>query len=675
MDIRFSSWDGHTEFNDGERFEAWFPRGSVMLPIPSRSRYLEQPYTEPAYVGTTRQVQTFRLEIKMLDDFSEQISYIKQHFNPNDRTRKKLLITDDSKNKEPWYAYCKVIDISNWEGQVVTIVLERTSDWYSEWERSASWSLTASGQTKKITPGGNIDARPILTVTPTSNKSGGYAFYNRFARLRNPSDTDYPAYIIDITDGGLNTAALIGAGKMRSDGYDLRVRVNGVEVPRWIDGLNTTSTKVWIVIDIPPRAELTLTGPIASSGAIASINVWLSGTAQATMQRMPSSGWVIIDSEVFAYRGKQLSDPNNLKLLSPTRALWNTSEAAHIDGSTIRWFPYEIQMVYGDPNATVPDQDESQKPIINLSTSSNTVHDYDEFMEVYKNRAGAWLPKVVFNQQGVSFAGYFRGDSSLTRENPAIATGMGAAWDLEGTSYQGALDARVAWSLHHPAGVTHIAASGTKYGAANMPSVAGWVDLDTQTNQYLEKAGSVGFRYENQPEWANVTGAFTQTITGSFGSEVAWSWASTSLGGTYQYLRFFTYLFWGPSVIVSNNVKAFVVKDVTLTLDATRVPVVSLGSETGSGYRLAGKLTNQLTDEWLMLDCVIDVNQSLEIDCDAKQVTSLKDNTPAQYAVSALSTSRPDWLNLRAGEVNTLLWEEAGLTGTTVEITWRDRRN
>lgn len=63
------------------------------------------------------------------------------------------------------------------------------------------------------------------------------------------------SYPVEIS-GGLDTAALVAAGKMQADGSDLVVRVEGKEVSRWLAGMNTPSTKVWINLHLSSKAPL-----------------------------------------------------------------------------------------------------------------------------------------------------------------------------------------------------------------------------------------------------------------------------------------------------------------------------------------------------------------------------------------------------------------------------------
>lgn len=93
--------------------------------------------------------------------------------------------------------------------------------------------------------------RPKLKIKINSATSG--QVYYRWIRAHNQNQYhDLPAGTwVEITDGaGFDTATLVGAGKMRSDGNDLHIYYNDIDVPRYLVGMNTASTKIWVRLPV-----------------------------------------------------------------------------------------------------------------------------------------------------------------------------------------------------------------------------------------------------------------------------------------------------------------------------------------------------------------------------------------------------------------------------------------
>jgi len=144
--------------------------------------------------------------------------------------------------------------------------------WRSSIEYSETWLITASGQTKAITNSGRIDIFPKFEITPTTVKSGGGG-YRRWVPVYNQGSEIFTKYPINIADNGtgsgvLDTATLVTAGKMQSDGSDLAVKVDGNFTDRYLYGINTSATKVWINLDLRPGIEFTLLAAILSGDTV-----------------------------------------------------------------------------------------------------------------------------------------------------------------------------------------------------------------------------------------------------------------------------------------------------------------------------------------------------------------------------------------------------------------------
>ena len=249
-----------------------------------------------------------------------------QWFDPEDETPKKLAITDAAGTNER-YLYVQVDGdiVPRDVPQIYVVPLKVHGDvrWRAEAGTVDVWNITASGQTHQVENGGANDAWPSFEIKPVSAKSGGFAykeFWSVTWRSENPGFS-YPARL-----GPIDTAALVGAGKMQADGDDLRVYVDGREVDRWLDGMNSANTYVWVVLDFSPRMVTTLRSDIASSGAISSIEVG------EEIYDFRDGVILRIDDELFFATTRDLSDE---KFTGITRGWHGTSEAGHTAGARV----------------------------------------------------------------------------------------------------------------------------------------------------------------------------------------------------------------------------------------------------------------------------------------------------------------------------------------------------
>lgn len=97
---------------------------------------------------------------------------------------------------------------------------------------------------------GTIQQEPVIVISPTvqrasSTTTSGERFRMTYRITNNLSRSlvGIP-YRIDLGD----TATKVAAGKMQADGDDIRLVVDGKEIPRTLVGMNTASTGAWIEI-------------------------------------------------------------------------------------------------------------------------------------------------------------------------------------------------------------------------------------------------------------------------------------------------------------------------------------------------------------------------------------------------------------------------------------------
>jgi hypothetical protein len=479
--------------------------------------------------------------------------------------------------------------------------------------------------------GGANDAWPTFGVKPTSAKSGGFAykeFWSVTWRSENPGFS-YPTRL-----GPIDTAALVGAGKMQSDGDDLRVYVDGREVDRWLNGMNSANTYVWVVLDFSPKMVTTLRSDIASSGAISSVEVG------EEIYDFRDGVILRIDDELFFATTRDLSEE---KFTGITRGWHGTSEAGHTAGASVYWIQREIFVVYGNATLDAPDVDDDKKPAFSLAAadSDNEVWKYTEFGDVNGERAGRWrsLANVVLSGPKL---GCYTG-TERTLNDPYDVLGAWLAY------YP---DSHPGWALDHPCGIVNAAWADGKKRAAS-------------TDKFL-----VGLHY--WPRSAPKSWWWSQTWLGAPSVEDTWeSWSQAAAGSDWDPSDLLAIVIYPGSAIQTSQFPMEVeVGTVTVYLNTAEVPLVMGCGEEGN-YPLDAMLTNTTTGEAITVTFVMELDETLVINVDEDTVIYDKDGSSQRQAVEPNSV-RERWLRLVPG-ANTLRFDDVGMVAVTLTTKFRAR--
>lgn len=343
----------------------------------------------------------------------------------------------------------------------------------------------------------------------------------------------------DVSNGGFDSSTLIGAGKLRADYNDLRVYVDGVEKDRWLNYSTPANTKIWCNVDFVAGKSFTIANDIGATGAVTSI------TVNEPINSMPTGGYgriLLIGTELFTYTSK--SDATKT-FLGVVRARYGSSMAAHTAGNTAYWIQHEIYIMYGDDYAAAPSVSDTYKPIIDMQNSTNGVWIYSEFGNgvvstegVPATRTGSWHLGVL----GISFVSPYTGNHTA---NADPWTELGLAVQHEGTQR---------WMLTHMCNISSVNfSSGEKMRQGSVTwsaDVAGY-------------RGGVGF---------------VETVSIASPSAIN-TWESWSVNKVYATPVDSVALRFSPTWILSNNWACLECSDVTVTLDNTTTPLVTLMPE------------------------------------------------------------------------------------------------
>lgn len=613
---------GGTNINDGTNYTAGFSTGQEWG-LPSVAvRAVKRSGAWPVAGSLDRPAPIFNIAIRIVGANIRALrDQLLRLFDPESETPRRLVVRDVSGSNERYVeTLCERIqplqvgNNASVDTFIATLVVVNDPRWLATSFSGGMWTITTSSQTFTVSNTGTDDAYPILDIFAYQPKNGGYA-YRRFALVAWQSanaSVDYPVALI------LNTQALISAGKMRADGNDLRVVIDGIEVDRWVSDINTANTKIWFLSSFQPHVMMTLKTAIPSSGTIFSIEV------NENIERMPEQGILLIDNEAFSYNSRVISERRFTNIV---RAVKGTAMAAHSVNTRVHWVQREICLVYGNASASAPQINAARAPAFSISASSNSSWVYEQFGDIGEQRAGRWTRRgtLILAGQGGCYSATQRGGITSPYE-------VAGAWISEqhGNEY--------GWGLYHPCGITGV----------------------TWTNGLCRRAGqSFAARCAHWPRGS--TWWSWQYILPSPSQVNTWqAWSLSSSFSTSDAIALFLYFY--PSDVE--------VGAATVSLNNNEIPYIFIGNELGN-YSFNAVITNQTTNERIAISFAMDLNQSLQIDCYNRTILYYEDRSRPLSALTIPPQQRY-WLRFVPGN-NTLQFTDSGTTGVILTISFRRR--
>lgn len=607
----------------------------------------------PAFGGVGYNAKTFSIEIFVKCNPETYSETMKSALNTSPQLNQspKRFTAIDSASGKRVYIMCYPVNlvVNDEYGKSWTATfIAPDPEWKTEKTTTSSQTWTASGQTLNITYRGNVPVRPVITITPNTARTAGYPYY-RYVTLGNIFVTGASAYILDISNGGIDTATLVTAGKVRADGYDLRVYDNGVLIDRWLSGMNTATTKIWTVLSFKAyNIALKLSGTIAGSGSVTTITLkkFYSGSGRSRvyyLDSLPKSGVIKIGSEQFYYSS---ADVKNGKFTISQRAARGTSMGAHADGDTITWIEHDLKIIYGNSSETEQQVNTDMTPVLDLANSTNTSWVYSNFGNTSGAAPGSFK-MVTIKRQGDQSMMYTATEMDVA--DPYTVMGMSLQAFILSNKWHSA-DGSLAWTINHPAGITNVNSTGKIYRAStSWPNTVALQKLKTTS-------------------WVT---QFTLATPATVSTWTAWTKASEALGAAYHQIRF---ILAGSIGAYLENEADFEVGTLTLTLDSTAVPTISLSSEQSTGYNtdmtlnVASTFEGVAVSDSLYIKTPVELSENIVIDCDAR--TAVKGIGQANI-LSALSQDqiRSFWIILYPG-VNVITLTESGLASVSVSIAY-----
>ncbi len=427
--------------------------------------------------------------------------------------------------------------------------------------------------------------------------------------------------------------AVIYHSKMNANGDDLRIYVDGVEVKRWFGGggINSATTKIWIDWTQPANSNMTLGAAIAGAGAVGSITIENTAANIALMSIIPLSGNVKIGSEIFVYTGV---DIGNMLLTGCTRAERQTSAGAHSIGDVIYFVTHDVWMYYGNPSITPYVQDDTYKPVLNLTSSTNTSWVFDEFLDTTNSGSSAkWA--TAFGNTGQPWDNSrFYTATEDTLANPASVVGIRTERIATGgTSYIYGI-----WSIRNPCGFTTITVTGKKY---------------RNTSTWFGSLGYCVLSVAGEPSGigAVIWNESSPSVVSTW--EALSSHSGVALGDSYSTLRLQT----ADSEVGVVHKNSIEWGAVTLVVDSTRVPTIDIAAEQSS-FNLNSVLSNAANGYTMELNLVMQLGAVLTVNTKEKTIT-LQGGSNQINALQNMPV-RADWFPFLPSQDNVITITDAG---------------
>lgn len=412
--------------------------------------------------------------------------------------------------------------------------------------------------------------------------------------------------------------AVMYTSRMAVNGNDLRVYVDGAEVKRWLSGINTSATKVWINQTQPANSNMTLGATIAGAGAITSISIQNTATNNTRLALIPTSGNVLIGSEIFVYTGVDVA---GRVLTGVTRAERQTSAAAHAVADTIKFVTHDIWLYYGAPDITDYVVDDTYKPAIEL-TSTNSSWVYAEFGNVAATRTGGWSFGLLSG-----FINQSTGTVFQQGVDPFTAIGF-----FNSTSGGLTIPGSAQWKLYQPCGVSTITETGWKLR--------------------LSQQGFASFTFQKSLNDSLWTIEWTETSPSPLALTALNTHSAVALGATYSYIRF-----------VMNQAQAIQQtsskESTDITLVIVNTPTITVASEQ-SVLDLNTTITNPVNGLEMSIRLVMTAGQTLTVSVKNKTIT-LSDGTNQINSLQDMPI-RPNWFQLEPGVLNSIGIVDSGHT-------------
>jgi len=203
--------------------------------------------------------------------------------------------------------------------------------------------------------------------------------------------------------------------------------------------------------------------------------------------------------------------------------------------------------------------------------------------------------------------------------------GMWISAFQQGTTWRGE-NAQVQWSMYNGAGFTTFTVADALYRYST------------------DWPGFMGLQYSGDgAHFSNATGFPEATPAGSKSWTAGAAHSSVALGATYRYLRFIA--LGSIASNISNDVGRDRDHERTLVRDSAKIPQLAYTSSSIGAYHLQCTITNNGTGDNFAIDFVMQLNETLQVDCLNKNVTYSANGSNA-IGVLTPNAKRNYWITI-----------------------------
>lgn len=498
--------------------------------------------------------------------------------------------------------------------------------------------------------------------------------------------------------------AVINQSECFADGRDIRVELDGVEIPRWFGaaagaskGSNYSDTLVWAVIsEIPAQNAWDYAGELVTLGNDFAQDKGV--TADSAAAGAPGSrvtdgfGDTYWHAEMGATSGNLVIDLGETKKINRVRLFHPNSTDAAKD--------YTIQTSPNNVDWT------TQVTVDNSTKFKYTNHNFEPVscryvkVDVTTVQAGGdglrigsvnvyYVNHRLRIKYGNRLAGEYDGDDTR-KPMFELDSSLNGYWDYDDFYDAANLDRAGAWQVidYQSAGLQRAYPTTQDGTYADLCTVLGVAGKTTATTQFrdgyrlnqpcgISEVLHSGYTKQNPdyrrwrlmglPALADWIAEYECTVS-SLNVWTAYGAETTTLSQTAIAIVFYHWIMVTSDTAMyaeATDVKVTMVDEPTVTLRAV--------DYLPNSQLVDCKIRNQTTEQAIFITGMVETDQDLVIDCE--DWTVVRDDTGVNE-IGMLSlepnTVRDRWLEFEPG-ANTLEYVETGVAGVTIEIEWRSR--
>lgn len=689
MRLRIISWKGDTTIaSDGAIFKAYLPDEAtgIFSQTGNSPAFLKETGSTPVFLGTTIGEWYFPIKIIIVGTTDELKSSgrdtLAQYFPTTaERNQEGVLIAKDIDDGDREWQITGAPVIFQYRRDFVSIVLAVAEPRWIEVDEISDTDAytTGNGVTLDPEPKGNTEYAPILEITPSTARvvANTGEEIREFIEVVNPvGQPALEGFAIDLSNGGWNHAADVATSDSLANGDDIRVKINGQTINRWIEDADSTSAKLWTHINLGASKVLKLKTALSSGGSETEVVIRSTEKQRSLLKSMPTSGQFKIGTERFTYRGKSFNATTaKYKFTNVKRGVLQSSKAAHSTGDSITWIPNKIWVFQGNTTVTEApntyDVDDF-KPAFNLSTSTNTSWIYDTlfFNSVFSR---SWGFVNIIAELSPSPDNVNVGETTIFTANqytfadPASVIGqrIAASNDLYTNGNFRATSASLAATLEIPFGIKAVTVEGRKArnGAEWVAEHSLWYTRN-EGEGWLQKWNDSTLPSNATGTWENLGAGIEATLH--------------TLDASDGYSRIMFLQKGAISGGATQNWDAWQIDKATIDFNSGEVPVITnkfAGTSTGVAVvEIRFVITNSATSDSIEVNTTIPLSGTLVLDFQEFDFYILSNNEKQALAVrptDGIITGH--WFMLKGGEANTITITDANMPTTSMKVRWNAR--